>query len=94
MKNGKAPGIDSLPVEFWKMEELPKPLPNFCIATHHDNRPNELGLLKSVPVPKKGDLTKHDNYRGISLTQTASKIFNLLILNRIRYVIDKVLRPN
>ena len=94
MKNGKAPGTDSLPVEFWKIEELKQPLLDFCNATYNDNRPNEWGLLKLVPVPKKGDLTKPDNYRGISLAQTASKIFNRLILNRIRPAIDKVLRPN
>ena len=94
MKNGKAPGTDSLPVEFWKIEELRQPLLDFCNATYKDNRPNEWGILKLVPVPKKGDLTKPDNYRGISLAQTASKIFNRLILNRIRPAIDKVLRPN
>ena len=94
MKNGKAPGTDSLPVEFWKIKELQQPLLDFCNATYHDNRPNEWGLLKLIPVPKKGDLTKPDNYRGISLGQSASKVFNRLILNRIRPAVDKVLRPN
>ena len=45
-------------------------------------------------MPKKGDLTRCANYRGINLSQTTSKIYNRLILNRIRPVIDKLLRPN
>ena len=35
-----------------------------------------------------------DNYHGIALSQIAAKVFNRCILNRIRPVIDKVLRPN
>ena len=45
-------------------------------------------------MPKKGDLTRCTNYRGISLSQIASKIYTRFILNRIRPVIDKLLRPN
>ena len=47
-----------------------------------------------TPIPKKGDLKKTDNYRGISLTQIAAKIYNRCLLNRIRPVIDRVLRTN
>ena len=94
MKNGKAPGTDSLPIEFWKIEELKDPLLEFCNASYRGQRPTEWGILRLVPVPKKGDLSKPDNYRGISLAQTASKIYNRMILNRIRHSIDKVLRPN
>jgi len=45
-------------------------------------------------MPKKGDLTRCTNYRGISLNQIASKVYNRLILNRIRPTIDSLLRPN
>ena len=45
-------------------------------------------------MPKKGDLSHCTNYRGISLSQIASKIYNRLILNRIRPVIDKLLCPS
>jgi len=43
---------------------------------------------------KKGDLTKTDNYRGISLSQIRAKVYNRCLLNRIRTIIDKLLRPN
>ena len=56
-------------------------------------RPDEWGVSGIVPVPKKGNLTICDNYRGISLTQIAAKIYNRMILNRIRPVKDNLLRP-
>lgn len=94
MKNGKAPGLDGLPPEFWKLPKVKKSLRKFCNATYIGNRPKEWGISGLTPIPKKGDLKKTDNYRGISLTQVASKIFNRCLLNRIRPVIDEVLRPN
>ena len=94
MKNGKAPGLDGLPPEFWKLPKVKKSLLSFCNKTYSGNRPKEWGLSGITPIPKKGDLTITDSYRGISLTQVASKIYNRCLLNRVRPVIDKVLRPN
>ena len=42
----------------------------------------------------KGDLGITKNYRGITLTSIASKIYNSLLLNRIQPSIEKVLRKN
>ena len=94
MKNGKAPGLDSLPPEFWKLPKVKKNLCSFCNKTYNGNRPKEWGLSGITPIPKKGNLTITDNYRGISLTQVVSKIYNHSLLNRVHLVIDKVLRPN
>ena len=94
MKNGKAPGSDGLPPEFWKLPRTREKLHQFCNETFLGDRPPEWGIANLIPVPKKGDLTKTDNYRGIALSQTAAKVYNRCILNRIRPVIDKVLRPN
>ena len=92
MKLGKAAGLDGLPLEFWRKHF--NHLLEFCNVTLNGNRPPEWGCSAIVPVPKKGDLTKVDNYRGISLTQVAAKVYNRLILNRIRPEIDKILRFN
>ena len=53
-----------------------------------------MGTLRNHTNTKKGKLTITDNYRGISLTQVASKIYNCCLLNRVQPVIDKVFRPN
>ena len=50
--------------------------------------------MNIVPVPKSGDLGNTNNYRGISLICIISKMYNKLILNRIRSVIDLKLRIN
>ena len=47
-----------------------------------------------LPFPKKGDLGLPKNYRGITLTAIAAKIYNLMLLNRIRLEIDPILRKN
>ena len=50
--------------------------------------------MNIVPVPKSGDLSITDNYRGISLICIIAKMYNRMILNRIRKVLDLKLRPN
>jgi sorting nexin-29 len=47
-----------------------------------------------VPLPKKGDLTQMSNYRGISLMSIAAKIYNKVLLYRIRDPIEQILRRN
>ena len=47
-----------------------------------------------LPFPKKGDLGLAKNYRGITLTSIAAKIYNALIRNRIEPKIDNMLRKN
>ena len=45
-------------------------------------------------VSKKGNLVIIKEYGGITLTPIAAKIYNLLILNRIRPKIDHILIKN
>ena len=49
---------------------------------------------KIVPVPKKGDLTLLTNYRGISVMSTGAKVYNKVLLNRIRPMVEPKLRVN
>ena len=46
------------------------------------------------PFPKKGDFGLTKNYRGITLTSIAAKIYNTLQRNRIEPKIDNILRKN
>ena len=45
-----------------------------------------------VKIPKKGDLSDCGNWRGITLSPIALKIFCKVLLNRIEPVLDGVLR--
>ena len=47
-----------------------------------------------LPFPKKGDLGLAKNYRGITITSIAAKIYNVLLQNRIEPKIDNILKKN
>ena len=47
-----------------------------------------------LPFPKKGDLGLAKNYRGITLTSIAAKIYNALLQNHIEPKIYNILRKN
>ena len=44
-----------------------------------------------VPIPKKGDLRKCDNWRGISLLDVVGKVFARIMQDRLQVVAEKVL---
>ena len=47
-----------------------------------------------LPFSKKGNLGLAKNYRGITLTSIAAKIYNALLCNRIEPKIEKILNKN
>ena len=47
-----------------------------------------------IPLLKKGDLSLMTNYRGITLMSIAAKVYNKILLNRIRSHLDPLLRKN
>ena len=59
----------------------------------NSEQPDLWNISNIVRVPKSGDLTKADNYRGISFTSIMAKTYNRMLLNRIRPVLDPLLRP-
>ena len=50
--------------------------------------PRHWAIINIIPIPKSGYLTKTDNYRGISLSYVVAKVYNRMILNRIRPKLD------
>ena len=95
LKNNKAAGNDCITGEvlkadteftsnkletlfrlIWDKEEIPKDW--------------EEGLI--VKLPKKGDLTKCGNWRGLTLMSIPAKILGRTIIMRIRDTVDKILR--
>ncbi|RXN37862.1 endonuclease-reverse transcriptase [Labeo rohita] len=98
LKNGKAPGCDySITPEALKYGGLAiiEILHQICNEVYNqETAPRQLTTNIIVPLAKKGDLTLMTNYRGISLTSMATKVYNKILFNRIREPIDKILRPN
>ena len=61
----------------------------------HNQQPVDIWRQScNIPLPKKGGLCLAINYRGISLTPSAAKIYNNLLLHRIRPVLENILRDN
>ena len=52
------------------------------------------GIKTFLPFHKKGDLGLAKNYRGMTLTSIAAKIYNALLRNCIEPKIDNILRKN
>lgn len=53
-----------------------------------------VGSVWHYTNPQKDNLMLPDDYRGISLTQVTSKVYNRLLLNKVRPLMDSFLHPN
>ena len=66
--------------------------PGDCNSVLNGDKPDIWSHSGIIPIPKKGDLSNPQSYRGIALTPIAAKIYNRLLLNCIRPKIDPLLR--
>jgi sorting nexin-29 len=55
--------------------------------------PNEWKQGLIIKLPKKGDLTKCSNWRGITLLNTIEKIPAIIIHNRLKEELEPKMRP-
>ena len=94
IKNRKAAGLDEIPPEVWKTRQFDDILLRLCNAVYNQNPIDRWMKGCILPFPKKGELGLVKNYRGITLTSIAAKIYNALLQNRIVPQIDKILRKN
>ena len=94
IKNRKAAGLDEIAPEVWKTRQFDDILLRHCNALYNQNPIDRWMKGCILPFPKKGDLGLAKNYRGITLTSIAAKIYNALIRNRIEPKIDNILRKN
>ena len=95
LKNNKAPGEDELFPEMFKVEDERLP----AVLTKLFNKIWRTGIVPKdwkggviVKIPKKGDLSDCGNWRGITLSPIASKIFTKILLNRMEPALDGILR--
>ena len=93
-KNKKAAGLDNIPPEVWKTQAFNDILLDLCNAVYNGEMIEKWTEGCILPFPKKGDLGLAKNYRGITLTSIAAKIYNSLLLNRVQPEVEKVLRKN
>ena len=93
IKEGKAFGEDGISPEVMKRVDLNGIVLKFCNdALDGGDLPDQWKTSLIIPVPKKGDLTKTDSYRGIALTSIVSKTMHRMILNRMKPSLERVLR--
>lgn len=95
MKSGKACGGDQIAAEMLKVD-------TDGMATHLYGIFNTIWITEKIPsrwtesiivkVPKKGDLSICDNWRGICLMPIPAKIFGRIIVNRLKTEVEGILR--
>ena len=91
---GKSPGVDNVPGELLKNggEKLVTVLTALCQKIMDEKRwPKEWTQSLVIPLPKKGNLRKCENYRTISLISHPSKILLRVLLNRLQPKAEELL---
>ncbi|XP_059176593.1 uncharacterized protein LOC131956194 [Physella acuta] len=92
MKNGKAAGPDGIPPKALEVDpaisaDILHPLQIW----EEEIIPSNWKLGYLITLPKKGNLTQCNNWRGIMLLSVPSKVLTRIILERLRDALDKKL---
>ena len=94
IENRKAAGPDEITPEVWKTRQFDNMQLQHCNAVYNQN-PIDRRIKEYIfPFHKKGDLGLAKNYRGITRTSIAAKIYNALLRNCIESKIDNIPRKN
>ena len=95
MKNGKTPGIDGLPPEFYKFfwpliqDHVVNAL-NYTYKTGEMSTSQRLGVITLIPKKDK-DRTQLKNWRPISLLTTDYKLLTKMLANNLSNVLPTVI---
>ena len=95
LKRRKAPGPDNIPMEILKelnaenLEELRNLMQQWW---ENEEIPEEELRARVVLIYKKGDTSKYENYRPISLLNSTYKVFAAIIQKRVADGIDEHLQ--
>nr|XP_006817258.1 PREDICTED: RNA-directed DNA polymerase from mobile element jockey-like [Saccoglossus kowalevskii] len=91
IKTGKSPGPDAIINEMLKFSN---PLLITCLKRLFNQIlsngvfPTEWNTSYLVPLHKSGNITDVNNYRGIALSNSISKVLNIIINNRLQLFLD------
>ena len=94
LKINKAPGEDKIITELIKntSRELKERLHTLISKIwRHGKMPDDWKVGLIVPIFKKGDKMKCENYRGITLLNVAYKILSTIILERLKEYSEEIL---
>ena len=98
MKNNRAAGVDyAITSEALQSggKVMLEVIHKFCVEVFTSLTPPEQWTTNIiVPLPKKGDLSCMNNYRGITLMSIAAKVYNKILLTRLREHVELKLRNN
>ncbi len=97
MESGRAPGVDGLPVDFYKAFwlELGEDLLEVLRANLTEGRlPLSCRRAVITLLPKKGDLTDIKNWRPVSLLCSDYKLLSKVLATRLAGVLDQVIHPD
>ena len=86
-----SPGHDDINIKVLKVvqEDIIAPLTHLCNTSLITGKvPNELKIAKVIPIHKKGKLNELGNYRPVSVLPAFSKVYEILVYNRIFKFID------
>ena len=95
IKNGKAAGPDNIPAEALKSDIEATTSMLYLLFKkiwEEEQVPMDWKEGHLIKIPKKGDLSKCENYRGITLLSIPGKVFNRVLLNRMKDAVDAQLR--
>ena len=94
IKNRKAACLDEILPEVWKTRKFDSILLQYCNELYNQNTIDKWANDCILPFRNKGDLGIAKNYRSITLTSVAAKIYNSLLLTYIEPEIERILRKN
>ena len=95
MKSGKTPGEDKMTAEMLKGggKEICNVLCQiFSNIWENEEAPEEWKSGLIVKLPKRGDLTTCDNWRGVTLLSLTSKVFSRILLDRFSTTVEDISR--
>ena len=95
LNSGKAPGPDGIPCEALKADietTVYMLYPLFEKIWEVEEVPLDWKEGYLIKLSKKGDLSNCTNYRGITLLDVSGKVFNWVLLNRMKDEIDTKFR--
>ena len=88
-------GHDGIPSFVYKIIDVEsKLLPILNNILESGTPPSELLITAILPIPKGNSLFTPSNSRGISILPVVTKLFNRILLNRIRIHVEPLLRYN